>query len=360
MKNLIFLLLWLPVMASAQQFVPTTPALKNVVLEEFSGIRCGICPQSHQIVADILLDHPGRVFPMNLHPTGDAHTEPLNATDPDLRNSYANNFWYSGFFGGNLYMPSAMVNRRIWATDGRGIGRQKWALRTAEILTEPAPLNIDLQADYDAGSQELTVKVEVFYTDSVPNIQKLCVVLTEDSIRTRQSGFGDNYPQPHVFRASLTGSAWGQVIIQRADSGRLVQKTYTYDNSDGLIDMSHCQAIAYVRDHVNDEIVNGMGRHVTVNGNTGLPPVTLDHPLKVLPNPVQHQAFISFTLNQQSSASFTFYDLQGKIVDHAALGQLAKGNHEVVWENKGLSAGIYFLELTTGEGVGRKKIMLNN
>ena len=38
--------------AQTPQFVSTEAANKNVVLEEFTGINCGFCPDGHKIVKE--------------------------------------------------------------------------------------------------------------------------------------------------------------------------------------------------------------------------------------------------------------------------------------------------------------------
>ena len=57
MKNLLTIALALVTTISfAQTFVSTTPENKNVVLEEFTGIYCGFCPDGH--AAPHTVQHP--------------------------------------------------------------------------------------------------------------------------------------------------------------------------------------------------------------------------------------------------------------------------------------------------------------
>ena len=53
--------------AQAQKWVKTTPQNKNVILEEFTGIHCGYCPDGHKIANNIVTSNPGRVFLINIH-----------------------------------------------------------------------------------------------------------------------------------------------------------------------------------------------------------------------------------------------------------------------------------------------------
>ena len=68
MKNLLTLALALvTTFAFAQTFVSTTPENKNVVLEEFTGIYCGFCPDGHVIGQGLHDANPNDVFLINIH-----------------------------------------------------------------------------------------------------------------------------------------------------------------------------------------------------------------------------------------------------------------------------------------------------
>jgi len=45
-----------------------TAETKNVVIEEFTGVRCPNCPQGHVVIANIKAANPGRVITVRLHP----------------------------------------------------------------------------------------------------------------------------------------------------------------------------------------------------------------------------------------------------------------------------------------------------
>ena len=67
MKNLILLLL-LPFSILAQ--VNTSPQNKKVLLEEFTGIHCGYCPDGHLLAQNLHDAYPDDVFLINIHTGG--------------------------------------------------------------------------------------------------------------------------------------------------------------------------------------------------------------------------------------------------------------------------------------------------
>ena len=83
MKNLLTIALaFVTTFAFAQTFVSTTPENKNVVLEEFTGIYCGFCPDGHVIGQGLHDANPNDVFLINIHTGG--YANPNGPSDPDF------------------------------------------------------------------------------------------------------------------------------------------------------------------------------------------------------------------------------------------------------------------------------------
>jgi len=72
----------------AQTIVSTDPENKKVVLEEFTGIHCGYCPDGHAIAQNIQNNNPGDVFIINIHQGGFAN--PGAIVEPDFRTPFGN------------------------------------------------------------------------------------------------------------------------------------------------------------------------------------------------------------------------------------------------------------------------------
>ena len=68
-KNIIpsILLIQLTISLSAQLLVSTDPQQKNAVLEEFTGIHCGNCPDGHAIGRELMENNPYRVVVISIH-----------------------------------------------------------------------------------------------------------------------------------------------------------------------------------------------------------------------------------------------------------------------------------------------------
>ncbi|MBQ2376258.1 MAG: Omp28-related outer membrane protein [Bacteroidales bacterium] len=240
------------VSAQTPQFVSTEPANKNVIIEEYTGINCGFCPDGHKIVREYEEGNPGRVFGINVHAGGYAamYTTQWGA-------ALMNQTGLQGF-------PSGTVNRHVFSGNATILDRGSFVSCGNQILAEASFVNVAAQASIDATTRVMTVNVEAYYTaDAATASNKLNVVLLQDSIIGPQSGASYNpaqvtadgqYIHMNMLRDMLTGQ-WGDEITAPEGSavipaGTLIQRTYTYNIpgsiSDELVKLGHLKLVVFV------------------------------------------------------------------------------------------------------------------
>ncbi|NDV47181.1 hypothetical protein D0T49_09000 [Paludibacter sp. 221] len=139
---------------SAQTFVSTTPAKKNAVIEEFTGVNCGNCPSGHKVVNNITAANKGRVVPINIHVGSYA------VDNPNYKTPYGSAIADQSNLGG---YPNGTVNRHIFA------GKTKTAMSVGDfsssvstILAENSYVNVAAKSTLNSTTRELTVTVEVY------------------------------------------------------------------------------------------------------------------------------------------------------------------------------------------------------
>ncbi|MBU1700644.1 MAG: T9SS type A sorting domain-containing protein [Candidatus Eisenbacteria bacterium] len=76
------------------------------------------------------------------------------------------------------------------------------------------------------------------------------------------------------------------------------------------------------------------------------------------PNPFKPSTTISFSLPEASSVVIKVFDITGRRVATLADGPYEAGVHNVRWEAKGVSSGIYFCRIQTGAHVATRRMML--
>ncbi len=80
--------------------------------------------------------------------------------------------------------------------------------------------------------------------------------------------------------------------------------------------------------------------------------------LQNYPNPFNPSTKISFTLGKSAYTTLTVYNILGQRVSTLLAGAMSAGSHEVTFDAKRLSSGVYFYRLESGAQVAVKKMML--
>lgn len=220
----------------AQLPVSTLPQNKKVVLEEFTGIYCGYCPDGHQIANNIHAADPTNVFLVNIHSGGFAN---VAAGEPDLKTPEGNAI--DGMPGmGITGYPAGTVNRTVLTGNVMAGGRGNWNGWSNTIKTQAAYCNVALQGTIDVVTRVLTVQAEVYYTANSPvATNSLNIFLLEDNVNGAQHNYGTpnpynaanynpdgSYNHNHVLRKALTPT-FG-MTIPNATQGTTFATTVTY------------------------------------------------------------------------------------------------------------------------------------
>jgi hypothetical protein len=79
---------------------------------------------------------------------------------------------------------------------------------------------------------------------------------------------------------------------------------------------------------------------------------------EVYPNPISEAATVSFFSTEASPVVIELIDVNGRSLKVIADENFSEGKHEVTFNRESLSAGIYFLQMKTDEGVMMKKLIV--
>lgn len=225
---------------NAQLPVSTAPQNKKAVLEEFTGIHCGYCPDGHRIGQQIYAADPNNVILINIHSGSFANAA---VGEPDFKT--AEGTAIDGMSGmGITGYPAGAMNRRVLSgsqsAGGMATGRGAWTANAATIKAESAYCNVALQGTLDVQTRVLTVDVEVYYTaNGAAATNSLHVFLLEDKIPGIQSNYGNplynisnynpdgTYNHNHVLRKALTPTFGMTIPNTTATTLFTTQLTYT-------------------------------------------------------------------------------------------------------------------------------------
>lgn len=229
---------------SAQTIVSTEVQKRNVLLEEFTGVGCGYCPDGHARANAICEQYEGHAWAINIHAGGYASGSGYTTPAGDA----VHNEFYSQIPG----YPCGTVNRGT--VDDRG----QWASKAATIRNQDAIVNIAAQGTIDNATRTVTMHIEAYYTgNSTAAENYFNVAITQDNIIGPQSNYGNynadyiegsQYRHMHMLRDLMCGN-FGIAIP--ATQGSFFDTTITFvvpDAINGLAvsDINDLNFIAFI------------------------------------------------------------------------------------------------------------------
>ena len=94
----------------------------------------------------------------------------------------------------------------------------------------------------------------------------------------------------------------------------------------------------------------------SIEENTSLVNSSLE--MSIYPNPVVSEATINFNVNETAAVSYQIYDLSGRMVQNATLGNYGQGSHSANFNVNGLTAGTYIVKVQAGSVSNTTKILV--
>lgn len=240
--------------AVSQTLVSTMPSNRNVVLEEFTGVRCGYCPEGHAIGQSIHDKFPERTVLINIHSGGYATPQ---TGYPDFTTQFGEAIDQNAGVEG---YPAGTVNRyKFNGAATQSLNRDKWVAAAEQTRAMPSPVNVGVKSTFDATTRNLTVKVEAYYTADSPASENFVqVALLESKVIGYQSDYANgshkDYSHSHMLRWMLTGQ-WGESIAP-VKKGSLITKTFTYTVPE-TFKIENCDVAAYISETGKEQIYTG-------------------------------------------------------------------------------------------------------
>ena len=193
---------------------PETQTVKNVLIEDFTGMNCVNCPNAAEEIQEIQATYGAeKIIAVAVHGEMPGLSGPLaNALGTEYYNHW-----------GVETLPIGMVDRQ-------GLQSHNFWMATANarLSADVTPLSLSLENTvYNEDARSITVQVEALASADLT--AKLQVWITESNIKSFQKmpdgSTNLNYIHNHVLRDAVNG-AWGEAITLEAGVNQ--QVTYTY------------------------------------------------------------------------------------------------------------------------------------
>ncbi len=236
-----------------------TPASKNILLEEFTGVNCPNCPEGHALVATIEAQYPGRVSAIAFHPANTLGKPFTGISNQDLQDPKSTSLL--SYLGSPGFEPCAGVDRQLFSGQTNILtDRSYWSGFAAQDLLLTPQVNILLSDQYIISTGKVTVIAEIHYTQAVSVANNITIALTEDSINTAQlDGANIDTPYYHmgVLRNILTSNTGDNVAFNSTVTlvpGRVVRLVYQ-TTLNALWKPENMHILAYVHEHASSQVV---------------------------------------------------------------------------------------------------------
>lgn len=225
------------------------PQLKNVLIEEFTGVSCPPCPGGHDVVKSIKAQYPDRIVVIAYHIFNFPQAEPIHGlSKQDFRTQDATDI-SNTIYGSIGSMPNAGIDRM----PKNGVllqGRAFWPTSVAEQIPKESPINIKLDRTFMQETNEVELTAKVSFTKSFDKKLSLNVALIEDSIVDAQKNnlkTDTIYVHNYVLRDLVTpvfGTSFLDAFVTK-EAGRVYERKYSF-KVDTSWNTRKCKIVAFV------------------------------------------------------------------------------------------------------------------
>lgn len=229
---------------------PVSEQKRQVLLEEFSGVRCVNCPAGSDAIQVLLGIYGPQLVPVNIHAGFFAEPYPESRYDFQIQAGYG----ILEYLGQPLGFPTAVINRKQFpGEDNLQLTQRAWAGSIADELLEPPKVKIDIIREFSQEDRALQLEVDLYVEEklSFEDI-RLSVFITESHIADFQltpEGKVGNYQQKHVLREVITDFK-GEPLTSPLAIGQKLRKSYRMSIPE-LWKSENCSIVAFV--HLNGE-----------------------------------------------------------------------------------------------------------
>ena len=230
---------------TAYQAKADSPAQsKNVLIEDFTGVRCNNCPKATANIKSLQKDHGDRVIAVGIH-SNKRYSRPYENSKENYRIEDGQ-LLYKEF--GSPPQPAGMVDRyQFDGQEGQTLDYQRWESKAPERLKDSAKVNIYIKSFVRKNDNQILLKVKSHFQEDLSNRVKLTVVITEDKIidyqLTPEEKVSD-YEHNHVLRKMLTPYI-GQRLKENPSKQEVIEKGFQLTIEDNW-ELENLNAIAFV------------------------------------------------------------------------------------------------------------------
>jgi hypothetical protein len=246
--------------------IPTAQA-KNVLIEEFTGVRCSNCPKGTADLRIIENTYAPRVLVAKIHSVLQA--TPIKNTDPDLRCPDADALAVAL---GLQAKPAASADRLLNSGNDYTFGINQIGGKVSTQLTKQTPVNINLDKLVNATLDTINLAATFIFTDTTSRKLAFNIYLLENKVITHQDSFDvvslstleiEEYEHEEVLRKSITpsfvGTAFPDILQPR---GKVYIRALQFSKPSNVLNLSNCTLLVFIHDRDTKEAIHCQQIHL--------------------------------------------------------------------------------------------------
>lgn len=227
--------------------IDTTEHFRKILVEDYTGHRCGNCPIAHEKLQELIGIYGNKLVPISMHVGFFAM--PLNPYNIDYRTTAGDEL--NTYFGNdNAGLPNGMINR-FTLGDKTVLNNSLWQQAIDSLLKLDLEADIKITNVYNSSSNSLNISVLITSLIDISSKIKLAVYLKEDSLISMQTWYGNdpvdipNYTHRYVMRGAIN-STWGDVVSETGmNKNQSITKTYSFTPKLAW-KISNCSVVAFL------------------------------------------------------------------------------------------------------------------
>ena len=247
-------------------FCTDTPAFQprlnpeiKVLLEDYTGHRCGNCPLAASKLHDLQEEHPGQVVGLALHAQAAGYfTAPKTGLTftHDFRNEVSNTL-DDYFQVAATGLPKGVINRKR-VNGAYDLPISIWGQILQQELNASQTADLQVKTIWDSSTSSLCAFVFVEQlSGSLPDSLMLSVYLVENDFVNWQADYSipgeeiEQYTHNHILRSSL-GPIWGKPVKLNSNAAVV---SFSKNFSGATWVMSNCTVVAVLQNGLSREVI---------------------------------------------------------------------------------------------------------
>ncbi|MFT7590111.1 MAG: hypothetical protein ACI9UJ_000018 [bacterium] len=241
--------------------------LKNVLIEDISGVACNNCPKAADIAHEIQAANPNRVVVMTLHSNKyGVFTRPF-ADSKDTFNTVEATEIVSNLIGEPSGLPAGAIDRKLFDGETSKINQnyETWGTQVDLQLALNAKVKLELEV-IKQQDRKVIANVKATFTEQDETPVYLSIFIIESKINSKQklpdNTYDKDFEHNSILRKGVTNYA-GLLLAESVEVGRVFEKGVKIDIP-AKYNIDNCAIVVLINKNSgnNTEVIQCAEQHI--------------------------------------------------------------------------------------------------